>query len=367
MKIELHLLQNFPPSCLNRDDTGQPKDCEFGGFRRARISSQCIKSAIRKDFRASNRVPPENLGAHTKRILAETARILGKDGVNDVRELVEKAIRTTFNSKDKAVFAGDSDLTEYLYFVSKDAIKHFAKQLEDPKAAGAVLMNSKAIVDLALYGRMLANAPDHRVEASCQVAHAISTNRACMEFDYFTALDDLKPEAEPQADMIGTVGYNSSCFYRYAVIDWEQLVRNLEDDTTLACNTVEAFFHASVAAIPTGKQNTFAAHSRPGFALAVARKSGVPLNLANAFLRPVQPRDWGKEDERRDLLAASAEALSKHWEELEGMYGADGIVARPACWIPKSLKLPAFDDERVESNCFNDLIKRVMVALPGGV
>ena len=45
MKVELHILQNFAPSCLNRDDTNTPKDCEFGGVRRARISSQCIKRA----------------------------------------------------------------------------------------------------------------------------------------------------------------------------------------------------------------------------------------------------------------------------------------------------------------------------------
>ena len=47
MIIELHMLQNFAPSCLNRDDTNSPKECEFGGYRRARISSQCIKRAIR--------------------------------------------------------------------------------------------------------------------------------------------------------------------------------------------------------------------------------------------------------------------------------------------------------------------------------
>lgn len=45
--LELHIIQNFPPSNLNRDDVGQPKDCDFGGFRRARISSQCLKRSIR--------------------------------------------------------------------------------------------------------------------------------------------------------------------------------------------------------------------------------------------------------------------------------------------------------------------------------
>ena len=44
MFVEIHILQNFAPSNLNRDDTGMPKDCEFGGYRRARISSQCFQA-----------------------------------------------------------------------------------------------------------------------------------------------------------------------------------------------------------------------------------------------------------------------------------------------------------------------------------
>ena len=47
MFVEVHAIQNFAPANLNRDDTGNPKDCEFGGVRRARISSQCLKRAIR--------------------------------------------------------------------------------------------------------------------------------------------------------------------------------------------------------------------------------------------------------------------------------------------------------------------------------
>src|SRR6266545_7030378 len=46
--VELHLLQSFPPSCVNRDGNNSPKDCTFGDARRARISSQCLKRAIRK-------------------------------------------------------------------------------------------------------------------------------------------------------------------------------------------------------------------------------------------------------------------------------------------------------------------------------
>ena len=46
--IELHILQSFPVSCLNRDDVGAPKTAVFGGVNRARISSQCLKRAIRE-------------------------------------------------------------------------------------------------------------------------------------------------------------------------------------------------------------------------------------------------------------------------------------------------------------------------------
>jgi hypothetical protein len=46
--IELHILQSFPVTCLNRDDVGSPKTALFGGVQRARISSQCLKRGIRE-------------------------------------------------------------------------------------------------------------------------------------------------------------------------------------------------------------------------------------------------------------------------------------------------------------------------------
>ena len=89
-------------------------------------------------------------------------------------------------------------------------------------------------VDVALFGRMLADMPEKNQNAACQVAHAISTHSVEREFDFYTAVDDLKPEDTAGADMMGTVEFNSACFYRYAVVDWEKLVKNLQDDTELA-------------------------------------------------------------------------------------------------------------------------------------
>jgi len=78
--VELHLLQNFAPSNLNRDDTGAPKDCELGGHRRARISSQSIKRAIRQTFKSEDLLSEEQLAARTKRAAQAVAdRLIQRD------------------------------------------------------------------------------------------------------------------------------------------------------------------------------------------------------------------------------------------------------------------------------------------------
>ena len=43
-RIEYHILQSFPVTCLNRDDVGAPKTAVVGGVTRARVSSQCWKT-----------------------------------------------------------------------------------------------------------------------------------------------------------------------------------------------------------------------------------------------------------------------------------------------------------------------------------
>src|SRR5438270_13048263 len=68
INIEIHVLQNFAPSCLNRDDTNSPKNCEFGGHRSARISSQCIKRAIRHCFARAELLAEADRAERTKRL-----------------------------------------------------------------------------------------------------------------------------------------------------------------------------------------------------------------------------------------------------------------------------------------------------------
>lgn len=53
MYIDFHVIQTVPPSCVNRDDTGSPKSCTYGGVKRNRVSSQSWKKAMRDYFRES--------------------------------------------------------------------------------------------------------------------------------------------------------------------------------------------------------------------------------------------------------------------------------------------------------------------------
>ncbi len=353
MLVELHILQNFAPSNLNRDDTGSPKDCEFGGFRRARISSQCLKRSIRTTFRDQQLLPADDLARRTKRVVDEVAGRLAGRGRDDerARAVVEAALGGIGLAVD------DKARTQYLLFMGErelasltdlcdshwDALgaaigdgsaegksgKQKKRAAKDavPAEVNAALRKSLdggRAADLALFGRMLADMPDLNIDAASQVAHAISTNRVSMEFDFYTAVDDLSPRDEPGAGMMGTVEFNSACFYRYANVDLNQLATNLSGDAELARHALEAFIRASVSAIPTGKQNSMAAQNPPSFVLGVVRAHG-PWSLANAFLQPVRPAEGA------DLVEQSVQALDRYWQQLADMYGESGVRAKYAC------------------------------------
>src|SRR3954462_15156541 len=64
--IDVYVLQTVPPSNLNRGDTGSPKTAVYGGVRRARVSSQAWKRAVRLAF--GDLLDRSQLGERTKRV-----------------------------------------------------------------------------------------------------------------------------------------------------------------------------------------------------------------------------------------------------------------------------------------------------------
>lgn len=354
MLLELHMLQNFSPSNLNRDDTGSPKDCEFGGYRRTRISSQCQKRAIRLAFRDDRLLAPEHLALRTKRLTDEVGSRLSKRGrdVEQARQVAENALAGIKIKLADRKSDEDEWKTQYLLFLGAAEIERVTEvcdahweALAATQAAGQKKKDAKAGVpkevtaaleraldggraaDLALFGRMLADLPERNIVAASQVAHALSTNRMEQSFDFYTAVDDLKPDDNAGADMIGTVEFNSSCFYRYANVDLCQLNMNLGEDEELARATVRAFLQAAVTAVPAGKQTSFAAQNPPSLIFAVLRERGF-WSLANAFVKPVSP------DGTSDLVGGSVRALDDYWGRLSTMYGTKGLIATPVCVDP---------------------------------
>jgi len=333
MFVELHLIQNFAPSCLNRDDTNTPKDCEFGGYRRARVSSQCLKRSVRRYFnaKAADLGIEGHLAQRTKLLAKQLIDTLAEKGKD--RDEAEKVVRAVIGAA--GVKTDDAGKTSVLLFVGLDEFERLVGRVLDnwddlvsasgknskkglPVDLADVLREGTRAVDIALFGRMIAELKDLNVDAACQVAHAISTHRVDMEMDFYTAVDDLQPREETGAGMMGIVEFNSSCFYRYAVLDTDQLTANLGGDADLARKAAQAFVEAAVHAIPTGKQNSMAAQNLPVYARLVARE-GAPRSLANAFVAPARPSD------EKDLALASIEALEKHAADLDRMYGADGV------------------------------------------
>jgi len=347
MFVELHLLQNFAPSCLNRDDTNSPKDCEFGGYRRARISSQCLKRSIRHHPTFADSLTA-GIGVRTKLLAGAVAKVLSDGGAEpEAAKAVALATIEALMGKMKG------DKTSVLVYLGSDETRRIAdliaehwdeiaphipaadteKKAKEPKEfKDAVALIAKGFksgtqaADIALFGRMVAENTNMNTDAACQVAHAISTHKVSMEMDFYTAVDDLQPEDTTGAGMMGTMEYNSSCFYRYALIDLPQLHKNLAGDAELARQTVEAFIRASIAAIPTGKQNCSAAQNLPSFVMCVVRDGGSPWSLANAFEVPVRPGEGG-------WTGNSVRALDKYWGALKTMYGEAGIRAVSLCTL----------------------------------
>lgn len=331
MIIELHLLQSFPVSNLNRDDLGQPKSATFGGVQRARVSSQAQKRAARQEF-TKHGLTSTAYGARTKRLVTESAAELGDRGYDEetAQDVASAALRGFGFGVEK------TKLTQYLLYVGDKAVTALADYCEanwealvkkskkaetkksDVKKGSAEyreaekLLDATRTADIALFGRMIADNSDFNVDAASQVAHALSTHAVTTEFDYYTALDDFRPDDAPGADMIGTVDFNTACYYRYANLDLDQLRTNLPGDEELVAQAAKAWFQAFIHTTPTGKQTTTAARTKPETLLGTVRTSGA-WNLANAFLRPVTGTD---------LLGASTERLFSHFESLRGFYGS---------------------------------------------
>ena len=329
--IDIHALQTVPPSLINRDDTGAPKTAVFGGVPRQRVSSQSWKRAIRKYF--EDHFDSDQIGDRSKRLpekiakrLEEVAGLEQAEAIERVQKLFKAAkISTEVEKAQKKTDDPDAahnpyPHTKYLFFLSPAQVDHAVQVLGEDwegkiskKDAQSVLDENHS-VDMAMFGRMVADDAAYNVDAAVQVAHALSVHASAPEFDFYTAVDDLAEEGEETgAGMLGTVQMMSSTMYRYATVNVDGLAQNLDSPAT-ARDAAVKFIEAFVSSMPTGKINTFANQTLPEL-LYVAVRDTRPVSLVNAFESPVTGTE---SDDRRH---ESARRLADEARNVQDAYG----------------------------------------------
>lgn len=369
--VDIHIIQNLPPSCVNRDDSGSPKSAVYGGVRRLRVSSQSWKRATRLYF--NDLLDAKDVGVRTKRVVEVLAERITEDApefAGDAAALAEKVFAA---AKIKlAPPRGKKNAPResgYLLFLSTSQIARLADlaiasardgEAPDAKTVKKIFKEAHA-VDIALFGRMVADDTDLNVDAACQVAHAISTHAAENEYDFFTAVDDDKSRSEDEdagAGMMGTAEFSSATMYRYTTVNLDMLVENLGDGDA-ALRALEVFIKGFCLSMPTGKQNTFANRTLPE-AVVVLVRNDQPVSLVGAFEKPIRT------NEADGYLARSVEALAEHARAIEDSYGlkplASFVVALKGGGVlaPEGPDAPAPLGERVS---FADLPDRVRQAV----
>ncbi len=337
--IELHILQSFPVSCLNRDDVGAPKTAVFGGVTRARISSQCLKRAIR--LQAKELCPELYAGERSKLIVRPIAEAAERHGAPPDRALeVSKKFCNELAVFDEGSFKKDPNVlrVKTLMFLSPAEREQIGKELaamlgesKDAKALEKKIKSAAAKVrearlkdaaDIAVFGRMVASDHSLTLEGAAMFSHALSTHRADNDIDFYTAVDDRQREdptvgEEDRAGsgMMGTLEFTSAVYYRYAGLN----MGLLEDADHLAAlsreqrdKVIDAYLRAAVLAVPGARKNSMNSHTLPGYVLGLVKDKGQPVQLINAFERPIASQN-GLMDESIARLKAHHSQLKQTW------------------------------------------------------
>jgi len=239
--IQFHFLTTYPPSNPNRDDQGRPKTAMYGGVPRLRLSSQSIKRAARISA-AFQQSLAGHLGSRTQQLgKFVKAHLLEKGADEETAYAISEQIADVFGKLDtKKNKEGKGPLISQLAFISPEE-RSAAIQLAESTLAGEklpekndlkkmILRDADGAADVAMFGRMLADDPLFNREAAVQVGHAITTHKAEVEDDYYTAVDDLKTSAEDAgAGFGGDAGHGSGIYYHYTCIDVDLLTHNLSN------------------------------------------------------------------------------------------------------------------------------------------
>jgi CRISPR system Cascade subunit CasC len=310
IRIEFHILQSFPVTCLNRDDVGAPKTAIVGGVTRARVSSQCWKRQVRlamQDFGVK-------LGIRTKQVAHYVATACQAQGATEEQaEKCGEAVAVAL-TKDTLHFFTDREAQAFAAFAAENEFDEKAIKPKDIQKLSKKVFNAAVDgLDIALFGRMVAQAAELNIEAAASFSHAISTHAVNNEVEFFTAIDDTPIKLG--SGHMGSLEYNSATYYRYISLDlgqlWHNLGGNTQEDTSALRNAIDAFTKALFVAVPSARQTTQSGASSWDYAQVLVRKG---QRLQANFDQPVA--------KNHGFSAPSIQALKNDLEKKEKMCGS---------------------------------------------
>jgi len=341
-RIEFHILQSFPVTCLNRDDVGSPKTAIVGGVPRARVSSQCWKRQVRLEMRKLGAICGDrtklideliknaclNDGATEEQAIAcgvKISQIFIKDKGNKNPKKPSKTKPSEIDEIEE--IDSDSGDNDTLLFFSPKEVNLLSQKFKEanfnPEAVilGDKDKNLKSLIkildsdsrpidaaDIALFGRMVAKAASMNVEAAASFSHAISTHKVYNEVEFFTAVDDLSKESG--AAHLGSLEFNSATYYRYISLDLGQLWNTLLGHNFEKIVTI--FIKSLFLAIPNARQTTQSGASFWEFAKIFIRQG---QRLQVPFETAIKINDGG-------FLQPSIDGLTSYLEKKEKMAGS---------------------------------------------
>ena len=323
--LELHIIQSVPVACLNRDDLNSPKTAVFGGVQRARVSSQSWKRAIRE---LAKELSGDHFQGERTRLLYEplyqallAEKLTAQEADEGAKAIVDGLVKLDTKSADRVK-------SKTLYFMSPLEMRTIAgewvKTRDFKKARKAITADAlKDAADIAIFGRMVANDTSLNVEAAAMFSHALSTHRVDNEIDFFSAVDDLQPKGETGAGMTSTLEFNSATYYRFAALNLDLLA----DPDHLGClkpeerrDVVRTFVESTIKAVPGARRATMNGYTLPVHVLEVVREHGHPVQLVNAFERPVR----GSEG----YAGRSVELLKQEYTRLKDTWGLEAVFEK---------------------------------------
>jgi len=308
-RIEFHILQSFPVTCLNRDDVGAPKTAMVGGVPRARVSSQAWKRPVRLAMQEYG----VKLGIRTKHIAELIAKSCVVKGANEEQANTCGETIASYISKDTLLFFSETEAQAFAdYAKEKEFDSTKLKDKEAHKVGKKSLNLAVDGIDIALFGRMVAQAADLNVEAACSFAHAISTHKVANEVEFFTAVDDdpMGLREDSGSAHMGSLEFNSATYYRYVSLDLGQLYQTLKGQNM--ASAIESFVKALYVGVPTARQTTMTGLSAWDYAKVLVRKGQA---LQASFDSPVKAKGEG-------YLVPSIEALKADLAKKQQMAGS---------------------------------------------